>query len=142
MGRLWLSGFVRLQSLAWNLRLACWARRHGDRCDCSLCISCSLAPARFCGGQELLGLEPLRHFGPCCGCEYWGARPAARPQSLRSRFDSPYDTTPAGTDSNILSANVLDTAFDGAVSGATSRQIALGSYDRRKILLFPAFFSC
>src|SRR6266404_8973201 len=69
MGRLWLSDFILLRSLAWNLRLACRARRYGDRGDGSLGAGCSPAPAWLCGGQELRGLEPFRHFGPYRGRE-------------------------------------------------------------------------
>src|SRR5713101_4355933 len=124
MGRLWVSDFIHLRSLAWNLRLACRARRYGDRCDCSLGVGCSPASAWFCGGQELRGLEPFRHFGPYRGCEYRGAGPAARSQFLWSRFNGSYDTAAVGAGSDILGADILDTAFDGAVSGATSRQIS------------------
>jgi hypothetical protein len=84
MGRLRVSDFVHLRSLAWNLRLACGAGRYGGRCDCSIGAGYSPAPARFCGGQELCGLERFRHFGPYRGREYRGARPVARPQFLRS----------------------------------------------------------
>ena len=55
-------------------------------------------------------------------CEYRGAGPAARSQSLRSCFDGSYDTAAAGASSDILGANILDTTFDCAVSGATSRR--------------------
>src|SRR5229473_687325 len=124
MGRLWVSDFIHLRSLAWNLRLACRARRYGDRCDCSLGVGCSPASAWFCGGQELRGLEPFRHFGPYRGCEYRGAGPAARSQFLWSCFNGSYDTAAAGAGSDILGADILDTALDCAVSGATSRQIS------------------
>src|SRR6266852_5482615 len=124
MGRLWVSDFVLLRSLAWNLRLACGAGRYGDRCDCSLGVVRSSAPARFCGEQELCGLEPFRHFGPYRGREYRGAGPAARSQFLRSCFNGSYDTAAAGAGSDILGADILDTALDCAVSGATSRQIS------------------
>ena len=107
-----------------SLRLACGPRRYGDRYDCSVGIGCPRAPAWFRGGQELRGLESFRHFGPHRSGEYRGARPAARSQSLRSCLDDSYDTAPAGADSDILSANILDTAFDCTVSGATSRQIS------------------
>src|SRR5262249_24905285 len=116
MGRLRISDFVQLRSFAWNLRLACGAGRYGDRYDCSLGIGWPPAPAWFCGGQDLRGLEPFRHFGPHRSGEYRGARPAARSQSLWSCFDDSYDTAPAGADSDILSANVLDAAFECTVS--------------------------
>src|SRR5882672_5676164 len=122
MGWLWVSDFVHLWSLAWNFRLACGAGRYGDRCDCSIGVVRSPAPARFCGGQELCGLERFGHFGPYRGCEYRGARPAARSQFLRSCFNDSYDTSAAGAGSDILGADILDTALDCAVSGATSRQ--------------------
>jgi len=83
----------------------------------------SPAPARFFGEQELGGLERFRHFGPDRGREYRGARPAARPQFLRSCFNGSHDTAAAGAGSDVLGADVLDTALDCAVSGATSRQI-------------------
>src|SRR6266446_3750790 len=124
MGRLWVSDFVHLRSLAWNLRLACGAGRYGDRCDRSIGAGYSPAPTRFCGEQELCGLEPFRHFGPYRGCEYRGAGPAARSQFLWSCFNCSHDTAAAGAGSDILGANILDTAFDCAVSGATSRQIS------------------
>src|ERR1035437_2292492 len=124
MGRLWVSDFVYLRNLAWNLRLACWAGRHGDWGDRSIGAGYSPAPSRFCGEQELCGMEPFRHFGPHRDCEYRGARPAARSQFLRSCYNGSYDTAAAGAGSNIFSANVLDTALDCAVSGATSRQIS------------------
>src|SRR6266849_2690134 len=119
MGRLWVSGFVHLRSLAWNLRLACGAGRYGDRCDRSIGAGCSPAPAWFCGEQELCGLEPFWHFGPHRGREYRWARRAARSQFLRSCFNGSYDTAAAGA-----GADILDTALDCAVSGATSRQIS------------------
>src|SRR5882724_602372 len=122
MGGLWVSDFVLLRSLAWNLRLACGAGRYGDRCDCSIGVVRSPAPAWFCGEQELCGLEPFGHFGPYRGREYRGARPAARPQFLRSCYNGSYDTAAAGAGSDILGADILDTALDCAVSGATSRQ--------------------
>src|SRR5216684_8934615 len=122
MGRLRVSDFVHLRSLAWNLRLACGAGRHGDWCDRSIGAGCSPAPAWFCGEQELCGLEPFRHFGPHRGREYRCARPAARSQFLRSCFNDSYDTAAAGAGSDILGADILDTALDCAVSGATSRQ--------------------
>ena len=121
MGRLWVSDFVHLRSVAWNLRLACGAGRYGDRCHCSIGVVRSPAPARFCGGQELCGLERFGHFGPYRGREYRGARPAARSQLLRSCFNGSYDTAAAGAGSDILGADILDTALDCAVSGATSR---------------------
>src|ERR1700720_550423 len=133
MGRLWVSDFIHLRSLAWNLRLACRARRYGDRCDCSVGVGCSPASAWFCGGQELRGLEPLRHFGPYRGCEYRGAGPAARSQSLWSCFNGSYDTAAAGAGSDILGADILDTAFDCAISGATSRQRDFVTVARRVV---------
>jgi hypothetical protein len=54
MGRLWVSDFVHLRSLAWNLRLACRARRYGDRCDCSLGVGCSPASAGFAAGKSFV----------------------------------------------------------------------------------------
>jgi len=121
MGRFRVSDFVHLRSLAWNLRLACGAGRYGDWCDSSIGVVRSPAPARFCGEQELCGMERFRYFGPYRGREYRGARPAARSQFLRSCFNRSYDTAGAGSD--ILGADILDTALDRAVSGATSRQI-------------------
>src|SRR3981081_3570906 len=67
-------------------------------------------------------MEPFRHFGPYRGCEYRGAGPAARSQFLWSCFNGAYDTAAAGAGSDILGADILDTALDCAVSGATSRQ--------------------
>ncbi len=52
-----------------------------------------------------------------------GARPADRSQSLRSCFDRSYDTAAAGADSNILGANILDTALDCAVSLVTQSEV-------------------
>jgi hypothetical protein len=124
MGRLRVSDFVHLRSLAWNLRLACGAGRYGDRCDCSIGVVRSPAPARFCGEQELFGMERFRHFGPHRGREYRGARPAARSQFLRNCFNGSDDTAAAGAGSDILGADILDTALDCAVSGATSRPIS------------------
>src|SRR5438445_7497419 len=123
MGRLRISDFVFLRSLAWNLCLACGAGRYGDRCDCSIGVVRSSAPAGFCGQQELCGMEPFRHFGPCCGREYRGASPDARSQFLRSCFNGSYGPAAAGAGSDILGANILDTAPDCAVSDATLRQI-------------------
>ena len=123
MGRLWFSDLVHLRSLAWNLRLACGAGRYGDRRDRSTGAGHSSAPARFCGEQELCGLEPFRHFGPYGGREYRGAGPAARSQFLRSGFNVSYGTAAAGADSDIPGADIPDAALDGAVSGATARPI-------------------
>src|SRR5882724_1760070 len=50
--------------------------------------------------------------------------PAARSQFLRSCFNGSYDTAAAGAGSDILGADILDTALDCAVSGATSRPIS------------------
>jgi hypothetical protein len=122
MGRLRVSDFVHLRSLAWNLRLACRAGRYGDRCDSAIGAGCSPAPAWFCGEQELCGMERFRHFGPHRGREYRSARPAARSQFLRSCFNGSYGTAAAGSD--ILGADILDTALDCAVSGATSWPIS------------------
>src|SRR5882724_11868376 len=124
MGGLWVSDFVLLRSLAWNLRLACGVGRYGDWCDCSIGVVRSPAPAWFCGEQELCGLEPFGHFGPYRGREYRGTRPAARPQFLRSCYNGSYDAAAAGAGSDILGADILDTALDCAVSGATSRPIS------------------
>jgi hypothetical protein len=41
---------VHLRNFAWNFRLACGVGRYGDRCDCSISVVRSPAPARFCGG--------------------------------------------------------------------------------------------
>jgi hypothetical protein len=140
MGRLWVSGFIHLRSLARNLRLACRPRRYGDRRDCSLGVVRSPAPARFCGEQELCGLEPFRHFGPYRGREYRGAGPVARSQFLRSCFNGSYDTAAAGAGPDILGADILDTAFGCSVPGATSRQISSAlptqeSHTRQKVPL-------
>ena len=124
MGRLRVSDFVHLRSLAWNLRLACRAGRYGDRRDSSIGARCSPAPAWFCGEQELCGMERFRHFGPYRGREYRGARPAARSQFLWTCFNGSYDTAAAGAGSDILGADILDTALDCAVSGARSRPIS------------------
>src|SRR5258708_20373801 len=67
-------------------------------------------------------MEPFRHFGPYRRCEYRGAGPAPRSQFLRSCFNGSYDTAAAGAGSDILGADILDTALDCAASGATSRQ--------------------
>jgi hypothetical protein len=116
MGRLRVSDFVHLRRLAWNLRLAC-------RGDMAIGVTAPLVlavPAWFCGEQELCGMERFRHFGPHRGREYRRARPAARSQFLRSCFNGSYGTAAAGAGSDILGADILDTALDCAVSGATS----------------------
>jgi hypothetical protein len=123
MGRLWVFDSVHLRNFAWNLRLACGAGRYGHRCDRPTGVVRSPAPARFCGGQELCGLEHFRYFGPHRGREYRGAHPAAGSQFLRNCFDGSNDTAAAGADSNLFRADILDIALDCAVSGATSRQI-------------------
>jgi hypothetical protein len=66
-----------------------------------------------------LGNKPRPHRGR----EYRRAHPAARSQFLRSCFNVSYDTAAAGADSNLFGADILDTALDRAVSGATSWQI-------------------
>src|SRR5690242_11912817 len=127
MGRLWLPDSIHLQSLAWNLRLACRAGRYGNRSDCSAGAGRSTAAAWLCGEQKLRGLESFRHFGSYGRCEYRSAGPTVRSKSLRDCFDRPYDAAPAGADSYIPSPDVPDAASDCVVSGATTRQITVAS---------------
>ncbi len=79
-------------------------------------------PERFQATKLLPAAKPGRRRR--ADNTYRGARPADRSQSLRSCFDRSYDTAAAGADSNILGANILDTALDCAVSGAAFRQIS------------------
>src|SRR5882724_7590495 len=94
MGRLWVSDSIHLRSLAWNLRLARRAGRYGDRGDCSIGVVRSLASARFCGGQELHGLEPFGHFGPYRGRKYRGVGSAARSQFYGAVSTAPMTQLP------------------------------------------------
>ena len=86
MGRLRVPDCVFVQNPAWNLCVARWTGRYGDRSDRTAGVVVTTSSAGLCGEQEICGLEPCRHSGPYGRGQHRSTRAADRLQVFTDLF--------------------------------------------------------
>ena len=120
MGRLWVSDVVHVRNLAWNLRLACWVRRHGDWLTAPLVLFALLRRPGFAAGKSFVPWNLSGILDLTVAVTIGALVPLLAPNFYGATSTAPMAQLPLVLIPDIFGADIFDAALDCPVSGATS----------------------